>query len=91
MQAHQDEFMAEPLQDDLFEWHFVVPGPPDTEFEVRGAHTPHRVGRRFPAAPLPCAAHAHLPLPPPQRTQGGVYHGRILLPPEYPFKPPAFM
>ena len=24
-------------------------------------------------------------------SQGGVYHGRVLLPPEYPFKPPAFM
>ena len=23
--------------------------------------------------------------------QGGIYHGRILLPPEYPFKPPSFM
>lgn len=22
------------LQDDIFEWHFVVRGPPDTEFEV---------------------------------------------------------
>lgn len=25
------------------------------------------------------------------RLQGGLYHGRILLPPEYPFKPPSFM
>lgn len=40
------------LQDDLFEWHFTIRGPPDTEFE------------------------------------GGVYHGRILLPSEYPVKPP---
>lgn len=23
--------------------------------------------------------------------QGGIYHGRILLPPEYPFKPPSFL
>lgn len=23
--------------------------------------------------------------------QGGLYHGRILLPAEYPFKPPAFL
>lgn len=49
------EFIAEALEDDIFEWHFVVRGPPDSEFE------------------------------------GGVYHGRILLPADYPFKPPSFM
>uniref|UniRef100_A0A3B5KSL6 UBC core domain-containing protein n=1 Tax=Xiphophorus couchianus TaxID=32473 RepID=A0A3B5KSL6_9TELE len=40
------------LQDNLFEWHFSVRGPPDSDFD------------------------------------GGVYHGRIVLPPEYPMKPP---
>uniref|UniRef100_A0A7S3QXX8 UBC core domain-containing protein n=2 Tax=Dunaliella tertiolecta TaxID=3047 RepID=A0A7S3QXX8_DUNTE len=49
------DFLAEALETDIFEWHFVIKGPPDTEFE------------------------------------GGIYHGRILLPAEYPFKPPAFM
>lgn len=43
------------LQDNLFEWHFSVRGPPDTEFD------------------------------------GGVYHGRIVLPPEYPMKPPSII
>jgi len=43
------------VKENLFEWHFAIRGPPDTEFD------------------------------------GGVYHGRILLPPEYPFKPPSFM
>ncbi|KAL3163216.1 Ubiquitin-conjugating enzyme E2 32 [Trebouxia sp. C0010 RCD-2024] len=43
------------LQDNIFEWHFAIRGPPDTEFE------------------------------------GGIYHGRIILPPEYPFKPPSFI
>ena len=23
------------VQDNIFEWHFVIRGPPDTEFEVR--------------------------------------------------------
>eukprot|EP00882_Tetradesmus_deserticola_P002622 GHRQ01002788.1.p1 GENE.GHRQ01002788.1~~GHRQ01002788.1.p1 ORF type:complete len:148 (+),score=29.26 GHRQ01002788.1:118-561(+) len=56
MQAETSpDFIAEALEDDIFEWHFVVRGPPDTEFE------------------------------------GGIYHGRILLPSEYPFKPPSFM
>ena len=40
------------IADNLFEWHFTVRGPSDTEFE------------------------------------GGVYHGRIILPTEYPMKPP---
>jgi len=47
-----EEYYASPLEDNLFEWHFTVQGPPSTDFE------------------------------------GGVYHGRILLPPEYPMKPP---
>ncbi|KAG2439668.1 hypothetical protein HYH02_010550 [Chlamydomonas schloesseri] len=49
------DFLAEALESDIFEWHFVIRGPRDTEFE------------------------------------GGIYHGRILLPAEYPFKPPSFM
>nr|XP_050854155.1 ubiquitin-conjugating enzyme E2 J1-like [Vespula vulgaris] len=47
-----EEYCAYPLDDNLFEWHFTIQGPPSTDFE------------------------------------GGVYHGRILLPPEYPMKPP---
>ncbi len=42
-------------QENLFEWHFTLRGPPGTDFA------------------------------------GGVYHGRILLPAEYPFKPPNIM
>ena len=45
-------FTAEPLEDELFEWHFTITGPPGTSFE------------------------------------GGRYHGRIIMPPEYPMKPP---
>ncbi|KAG7213594.1 hypothetical protein KM043_002848 [Ampulex compressa] len=47
-----EEYYAYPLEDNLFEWHFTIQGPPSTDFE------------------------------------GGVYHGRILLPPEYPMRPP---
>lgn len=39
-------------QTNMFDWHFTLRGPRDTEFE------------------------------------GGIYHGRILLPSDYPFKPP---
>mmetsp|Transcript_8885 Transcript_8885/g.29385 ORF Transcript_8885/g.29385 Transcript_8885/m.29385 type:complete len:138 (-) Transcript_8885:354-767(-) len=49
------DFIGEPVQDNIFEWHFAIRGPEDTEFE------------------------------------GGIFHGRILLPPDYPFKPPTFM
>jgi len=50
-----EEFIAFPLEDNLFEWHFVIRGPEETEFE------------------------------------GGLYHGRICLPPEYPMKPPSII
>lgn len=50
-----DEYHAYPLEDNLFEWHFTVRGPADTEFA------------------------------------GGRYHGRILLPQDYPMKPPHIM
>ncbi|KAE8225571.1 hypothetical protein CF319_g1702 [Tilletia indica] len=49
------EYNAQPLESNIFEWHFTIRGPPDTEF-------------------------TH-----------GTYHGRILLPPEYPFRPPNLM
>ncbi|KAL6901961.1 hypothetical protein ACP4OV_004837 [Aristida adscensionis] len=49
------DFMALPLEEDIFEWQFAIMGPRDSEFE------------------------------------GGIYHGRIQLPSEYPFKPPSFM
>lgn len=42
-------------QTNMFDWHFTLRGPRDTEFE------------------------------------GGMYHGRILLPSDYPFKPPNIM
>ncbi|WKX97433.1 hypothetical protein Q1695_013241 [Nippostrongylus brasiliensis] len=45
-------YFAQPLEDNLFEWHFTVRGPLDSDFD------------------------------------GGIYHGRILFPPEYPMKPP---
>lgn len=48
-----DQYHAQPLDDNLFEWHFTIRGPADSEFE------------------------------------GGLYHGRILLPAEYPMKPPS--
>ncbi|XP_069052539.1 ubiquitin-conjugating enzyme E2 J1 [Lepisosteus oculatus] len=50
-----EHYHAQPLEDNLFEWHFSVRGPPDSEFD------------------------------------GGVYHGRIVLPPDYPMKPPSII
>ncbi|KAF2262970.1 UBC-like protein [Lojkania enalia] len=49
------DYHAEPLEDNLFEWHFTLRGPP---------------------APSPY--------------DGGIYHGRIVLPPTYPLRPPSF-
>lgn len=45
-------YFAQPLEENLFEWHFTIRGPDDTPFS------------------------------------NGIYHGRIILPPAYPMKPP---
>ncbi|XP_064595403.1 ubiquitin-conjugating enzyme E2 J1-like [Liolophura sinensis] len=50
-----EQYHAQPLEDNLFEWHFTIRGPGDSEFE------------------------------------GGLYHGRIVLPPDYPMKPPSII
>ncbi|KAF5010481.1 hypothetical protein FDECE_3373 [Fusarium decemcellulare] len=48
------DYTAEPLESDLFEWHFTLRGPPNSVYS------------------------------------NGVYHGRIVLPPTYPLRPPSF-
>ncbi|KAL7918189.1 ubiquitin-conjugating enzyme/RWD-like protein [Trichoderma austrokoningii] len=48
------DYTAEPLESDLFEWHFTLRGPPNSAYSQ------------------------------------GVYHGRIVLPPAYPLRPPSF-
>ncbi|OWF45894.1 proline-rich receptor-like protein kinase PERK9 [Mizuhopecten yessoensis] len=50
-----EQYHAQPLEDNLFEWHFTIRGPGESEFD------------------------------------GGLYHGRIILPPEYPMKPPSII
>lgn len=46
------EFRAMPLEDNMFEWHFTIQGPPDSPYA------------------------------------DGLYHGRVLIPTNYPFAPP---
>jgi ubiquitin-conjugating enzyme E2 J1 len=48
------DYTAEPLETDLFEWHFTLCGPPKSVYSE------------------------------------GIYHGRIVLPPTYPLRPPSF-
>ena len=48
-------FTAEPLENDLFDWHFTLRGPKDSPYE------------------------------------NGIYHGRLILPLNYPLKPPKFL
>jgi len=50
-----EQYHAQPLDDNLYEWHFTIRGAPDTDFA------------------------------------DGVYHGRIMLPAEYPMKPPSIV
>ncbi|RKP24308.1 ubiquitin-conjugating enzyme/RWD-like protein, partial [Syncephalis pseudoplumigaleata] len=60
-QDPSDAFIAYPLEDNLFEWHFTIRGTHGTAFEG-GRQVAGREAR--------------------------LYHGRLLLPTDYPFKPP---
>jgi len=56
MRLHQDPvpyIVAEPLPNNILEWHYVVQGPENSPYE------------------------------------GGFYHGKLVFPREFPFKPPA--
>lgn len=50
-----NHFFAEPIDNDLFDWHFTLKGPSQTPYE------------------------------------DGLYHGRLILPLNYPLKPPKFL
>jgi len=50
-----EEYRAQPIEDNLFEWRFTLKGPSNSDYE------------------------------------GGIYHGRITLPTEYPMKPPSII
>jgi ubiquitin-conjugating enzyme E2 J1 len=55
LQTPTELFHAQPLEDNIFEWHFTIRGPSGSDFD------------------------------------GGIYHGRIILPAEYPMKPPSII
>ena len=67
MASPTSDYFAAPLEDNLFEWHFTVRGPEDTDFQVILAMMRLICNHPF---------------------QGGIYHGRIIVPAEYPMKPP---
>ena len=67
MSTATSEYFAAPLEDNLFEWHFTVRGPEDTDFQVSSGYLKiHYINF----------------------VQGGIYHGRIIVPAEHPMKPP---
>ena len=68
MASPTSDYFAAPLEDNLFEWHFTVRGPEDTDFQV-----------------IKVMLTSYSPF---LHCQGGIYHGRIIVPAEYPMKPP---
>lgn len=46
-----DQYFAQPLEDNLFEWHFTVRGPPDTEFEDGRYHGRITMPPEYPMKP----------------------------------------
>uniref|UniRef100_A0A7M5VC21 UBC core domain-containing protein n=1 Tax=Clytia hemisphaerica TaxID=252671 RepID=A0A7M5VC21_9CNID len=46
-----DQYFAQPLDDNLFEWHFTVRGPPDTEFDDGRYHGRITLPPEYPMKP----------------------------------------
>lgn len=61
------DYTATPLDDNLFEWHFTLRGPPGGDLSS-GTSAESSKGPYH----------------------DGIYHGRIVLPPTYPLRPPSF-
>lgn len=66
------DYAATPLDDNLFEWHFTLRGPPGSA----------------PSSSDP--SHAFSSKTSSGVYSEGIYHGRIVLPPTYPLRPPSF-
>ena len=68
---------AEPRPNNILEWHFVIAGA----LPIRSSQ-PGRLGR---------ARGWRASGPPATQYEGGQYHGKLIFPSEYPYKPPAIM
>ena len=83
-------YSAAPLEDNVFEWHFSIRGPAGTDFEgihlLKHIMLVSKIPSQMQAMNLYFKALLFFCF-----GSGGMYHGRILLPAEYPFKPPNFI
>lgn len=68
------DYTATPLDDNLFEWHFTLRGPPGADPPPITSDPSHASSSSTPAGVY----------------SNGIYHGRIVLPPTYPLRPPSF-
>lgn len=66
------DYTATPLDDNLFEWHFTLRGPPGSG---PSPSNPSQASSSTSATGV---------------YSEGIYHGRIVLPPTYPLRPPSF-
>jgi len=68
------DYTATPLDDNLYEWHFTLRGPPGAGPSPSPSDPSQASSSSTPAGVF----------------SQGIYHGRIVLPPAYPLRPPSF-
>lgn len=93
-------FAAEPLESDIFHWQFVIKGEAEAltthdELPISQGRVAHcGLGHSVHALQWSLRIVSHPVLPagaPSTEFENGIYHGRIILPPDYPFKAPSFI